>query len=76
MDGYAADGLQRYDHLPPASAVIAAWSLTGPSPSTHEAGRAEVRRSMPALARALDRLVAEVQPLPIRPVIPPAVPRD
>lgn len=52
-------GLRKFDHLPPAEAVIAAWTSTGSNPSWGEAAIAETRAAMPLLARALDRLVQQ-----------------
>lgn len=37
-----------------------AWSEPGPRPGWHEAMRQRVRRDMPLLARALDRLAGQV----------------
>ena len=56
-------GLRKFDHLPPAEAVIAAWTSTGSNPSWGEAAIAETRASMPLLARALDRLVQQQEEL-------------
>lgn len=52
-------GLRRYDDLPPAEAVVQAWTSPGPRPDWHHACVAEVRAAMPLLARALDRLADE-----------------
>ena len=54
-------GLRKFDHLPPAEAVIAAWTSTGSNPSWGEAAIAETRAAMPLLARALDRMVRQQQ---------------
>ena len=56
-------GLRKFDHLPPAEAVIAAWTSTGSNPSWGEAAIAETRAAMPLLARALDRLVQQQEEL-------------
>lgn len=45
------EGLTRYDDLPPSEAVVLAWT------ELPEVGRDNLRRDMPVLARALDRLV-------------------
>lgn len=55
-------GLQAYDHLPPAEAVLAAWVNPGSHPRWHAEARAELWGSMPLLARSLDRLAAERGP--------------
>ena len=54
-------GLRKFDHLPPAEAVIAAWTSTGSNPSWGEAAITETRAAMPLLARALDRMVRQQQ---------------
>ena len=56
-------GLRKFDHLPPAEAVIAAWTSTGSNPSWGEAAITETRAAMPLLARALDRLVQQQEEL-------------
>ena len=56
-------GLRKFDHLPPAEAVIAAWTSTGSNPRWGEAAIAETRAAMPLLARALDRLVQQQEEL-------------
>ena len=53
------DGLQQFDHLPPAEAVRLAWTVEGISPGHHRRMQNEVRGRMPVLARALDRLARE-----------------
>ena len=54
-------GLRKFDHLPPAEAVTAAWTSAGSNPSWGEAAIAETRAAMPLLARALDRMVRQRQ---------------
>ena len=54
-------GLRKFDHLPPAEAVIAAWTSVGRNPSWGRYAIAETRASMPLLARALDRMVRQQQ---------------
>ena len=54
-------GLRKFDHLPPAEAVIAAWTSTGSNPRWGEAAITETRAAMPLLARALDRMVRQQQ---------------
>ena len=49
------NGLRSYDDLPPFDAIVAAWTRPGPRPDLHRRCRAEVRRLMPLLGRALDR---------------------
>lgn len=46
-----------YDGLPPEVAVAKAWSEYGSRPKHHKEMQDELRKSMPLLARALDRLV-------------------
>lgn len=48
-----------FDDLPPGVAVIFAWTESGVNPEYHNAMKAEVRKQMPVLGRALDRLVEE-----------------
>jgi hypothetical protein len=50
------EGLRQYDNLPPEEAVRLAWTRPGPRPDWHAVCVAEIRASMPLLARALDRL--------------------
>lgn len=52
-------GLKKYDHLPPAEAVMNAWYNPGDNRRHHFLMRAKVRRQMPLLARALDRMKNE-----------------
>lgn len=52
------DGLRIYDGLPPNEAIRLAWTRAGRAESHHAAAQAEVRRIMPVLASALDRLVS------------------
>lgn len=52
-------GLEQYDDLQAVTAVILAWTEPGPHPAWHEDNRADLRRAMPVLGRALDRLAAE-----------------
>lgn len=51
------DNIRMYDRLSPEEAVYKAWSVAGKSPATHRAAQDRLRREMPLLARALDRLV-------------------
>lgn len=46
-----------YDSLPPEDAVRKAWVYPGISPKTHKEAQERLRKDMPLLARALDRLV-------------------
>ena len=50
----------KYDHLPPLDAVVAAWSNPGRVPAYHAYMQVRLEREWPLLARALDRLVQEV----------------
>jgi hypothetical protein len=45
-----------YDNLPPEQAVLKAWTRPGPRPDWHRKMQDEVRKVMPLLARALDRM--------------------
>jgi hypothetical protein len=49
--------LTRYDDMPSGVAVLMAWSEPGDFPRYHQRMQDEVRKNMPVLARALDRLV-------------------
>jgi hypothetical protein len=55
-------GLRQYDHMVPIDAVMAAWFIAGDNPVWHHRMQRRVRKSMPLLARALDRLA---HPLPL-----------
>ena len=59
------EGLRSLDDLPPAEAVLRAWTDPGPNPEWHERTRHELHGSMPLLARALDRLEAETPKPPV-----------
>lgn len=50
-------GLKQYDDYAPGEAVILAWSEAGDHPRWHHQMQDEVRKNMPVLARALDRMV-------------------
>lgn len=50
-------GLKQYDDYAPGEAVILAWSEAGDHPQWHNQMQDEVRKNMPVLARALDRMV-------------------
>jgi hypothetical protein len=52
-------GLSQYDHLPALDAVRLAWMNPGRDPEWHRRMQEEVRRAMPVLARALDRMADE-----------------
>lgn len=54
-----AAGLRKFDRWPAIEAVAHAWNDAGSNPAHHHRMRAEVARSMPLLARALDRLAKE-----------------
>jgi len=53
------DNLSLYDGLPPAQAIVAAWTIPGSNPTVHATAQRHVRAAMPLLARAIERLVAE-----------------
>lgn len=48
--------IEKYDKLDPASAVRKAWRNPGKSEWTHREAQENLRKTMPLLARALDRL--------------------
>lgn len=52
------EGRARYDDKKPAQAAAAAWHEVGAHPDWHRMQQREVRRRMPVLARALDRMEA------------------
>ena len=54
-----AAGLRKYDHLPPAEAVLKAWNTAGSHPVWDEARKREMREQLPLVARALDRMAKE-----------------
>ncbi len=49
--------IEKYDMLPPDQAVARAGADPARSPMTHREAQDNLRKSMPLLARALDRLV-------------------
>lgn len=51
------EGLQQFDHLPAAEAVVLAWVVPGHAPRYHRDMQDLVRKQMPVLARAIERLV-------------------
>lgn len=53
------DELTVYDDIPSGAAVLMAWTEPGDSPRWHRAMQEEVRKTMPLLGRALDRMVKE-----------------
>ena len=56
---YTQQGLEQYDDFPPGYAVALAWSEAGDFPRWHSKMQDEVRKNMPVLARALDRMVED-----------------
>jgi len=56
---YTEQGLKQYDDFAPGEAVYLAWSDAGDFPRWHSKMQDEVRKNMPVLARALDRLVED-----------------
>ena len=60
---------EQFDHLPPAEACARAWVSPGPPKKAgewHPRAKAEIERLMPLLARALDRLVVDVDVEPVQ----------
>lgn len=53
------EGLVQYDELPSGVAVLMAWTEPGGNPLWHFEMQDEVRKKMPVLARALDRMANE-----------------
>ena len=53
------EGLEMYDHLPAAEAIVKAWNVPGEDPHYHDVMRSRVQDSMPVLARAINRLTRE-----------------
>lgn len=53
------EGLVQYDELPSGVAVLMAWTEAGGNPLWHFEMQDEVRKKMPLLARALDRMANE-----------------
>lgn len=54
---YTEEGLTQYDDFAPGEAVYLAWTENGDFPRWHSKMQDEVRKNMPVLARALDRMV-------------------
>lgn len=54
---YTEQGLTQYDDFAPGEAVYLAWSEAGDFPRWHSKMQDDVRKNMPVLARALDRMV-------------------
>lgn len=50
------EGLAQFDNLPAEEAVLKAWTETGPYSDYHQHVQNQIRRQMPVLGRALDRL--------------------
>ena len=50
------EGLTKYDKESPITAIWLAWRIPGNNPEWHQGMQDEVRRLMPVLGRALDRL--------------------
>ena len=53
------DGLEQYDSLSAIDAVVKAWTEPGEFPTWHYRMQQIVRKTMPVLGRALDRLSEE-----------------
>ena len=53
------EGLAQFDSLPAIMAVAKAWSDSGEYPVWHYRMQQIVRKTMPVLGRALDRLIEE-----------------
>lgn len=53
------EGLEQFDGLTAIEAVTKAWSEPGDFPTWHYRMQQVVRKTMPVLGRALDRLVEE-----------------
>lgn len=57
METVRRDSIERYDGFAPGEAIILAWSESDGFPRWHRQMQDEVRKNMPVLARALDRMV-------------------
>lgn len=57
MTPFTEAGLKQYDDYAPGEAVILAWSEAGDFPRWHSMKQDQLRKNMPVLARALDRMV-------------------
>jgi len=57
----SSDGLRRYDSFDPLFAIALAWTVAGLKPRWHRRAQKVVRKAMPLLARALDRLVEDFE---------------
>jgi len=55
------DGLGQYDNLTAIEAVVKAWSEPGEFPTWHFRMQQIVRKTMPVLGRALDRITEETK---------------
>jgi hypothetical protein len=53
------EGLEQFDNLTAIEAVIKAWTEPGDHPTWHYRMQQIVRKTMPVLGRALDRLTEE-----------------
>lgn len=53
---YTEKSLKRYDHYNPGQAAYLAWNTPGANPRWHRKMQKLVRKQMPLLARALDRM--------------------
>lgn len=51
--------LDMYNHLDPVEALVAAWVFPGEHPVYHRNMQDRVARSMPLVARAIERIVIE-----------------
>ena len=62
---FTPEGLRQYDNLPPVEAVVAAWTTAGRRPDWDVRVAGMIRDAAPLLARALDRLAAEHERVPV-----------
>lgn len=56
---FTEEGLKQFDNEPVIVAIARAWTESGKYPSWHYRMQNVVRRNMPVLGRALDRLADE-----------------
>jgi hypothetical protein len=56
------EALTQYDDSPGKEVAVYAWMNTGRSPAFHHRQQEVVRRTMPLVARALDRAAGDILP--------------
>lgn len=56
---FAEIDIHKYDHLPPEEAIRKAWFDEGSNVLWHEYMQDQIRKQMPLLGRAIERLVGD-----------------